>query len=377
MEETRTVKRKARMRHRGRNFQVGIYLGKIVRIFLYQNDWKVLPMSAAVAGMVAIVIRGGMFRSMEKTLTGALALACVSIWNGFFNSIQVICRERGIIKREHRAGMHITSYVAAHMIFQAALCVVQSIITIYVCMLLKVTFPTEGLITTSFLTDLFISLFLITYAADLLSLFISSVVHSTTTAMTVMPFILIFQLVFSGGIFTLPRSVQFLQGCTISHYGLQCIAAQSGYNELPMQSAWNTLDKMKNSEIEADVTVEQIVDTFNQSTSESAEKIKQTKVNDTLTVLDVISLLTNTSEYAQFSGDRIPVKFSVSDVIDLFGEQKVKKAVDEKSRDAGQNSAYDKTVGNVISCWMPLILMILLFAVLTVLALELIDKDKR
>ena len=47
---------------------------------------------------------------MEGTLMGAFAIACVCIWTGSFNSIQVICRERDVIKREHRAGMHISSY---------------------------------------------------------------------------------------------------------------------------------------------------------------------------------------------------------------------------------------------------------------------------
>ena len=135
------------MRHRGRSFQVFIYLGKIIRVFLYQNDWKVLPMAAVVAGMASLVVRSGMFHSMEKTLLGSLALTCVAIWNGFFNSIQVVCRERSIIKREHRAGMHISAYLAAHMIFQAVLCALQAGITIYVCIFIGIKFPQDGLIT--------------------------------------------------------------------------------------------------------------------------------------------------------------------------------------------------------------------------------------
>ena len=78
-----------RFRHRGRLAQVGIYFGKQARTFIYQNDWKVLPMAALIAGIVSMVIRGDFFRTMEGTLKGAFALTCVSIWNGCFNSIQV------------------------------------------------------------------------------------------------------------------------------------------------------------------------------------------------------------------------------------------------------------------------------------------------
>ena len=112
---------KIRIRYRGRVNQIFIYLGKLLRMFLYQNDWKVLPMAAMVAGLVGLVIRRRFFYTMEGTMMSALAVTCVCIWNGCFNSIQVICRERDIIKREHRSGMHISSYILSHMIYQAML----------------------------------------------------------------------------------------------------------------------------------------------------------------------------------------------------------------------------------------------------------------
>lgn len=376
MAETKTKKRII-MRHRGRSFQVFIYLGKIIRIFLYQNDWKVLPMAAVVAGMASLVVRSGMFHSMEKTLLGSLALTCVAIWNGFFNSIQVVCRERSIIKREHRAGMHISAYLAAHMIFQAVLCALQAGITIYVCIFIGIKFPQDGLITNYYVLDMWITLFLVTFASDLMSLLISCIVRTTTAAMTVMPFILIFQLVFSGGIFELPKSVDFLSEFTFSHYGIQCIAAQSGYNELPMQSAWETLNKMKNSEIDAQVTVDQTMNVLYTNKNEALQNIRNAEVENGVTVKDVMEKLMKSPEYKVFSDEKIPIKFKVSDVIDVFGWKKVKDAVDEKSMEAGQNSNYDKTRENVMECWITLVKMGLLMAILSVIALEFIDKDKR
>ena len=124
--------RRKLIRHRGRRSQILIYLGKFLRMFVYQNDWKVLPMAAVIAGLVAMVVKNMFFISMEGTLMSAFALTCVGIWNGCFNSIQVICRERDVIKREHRAGMHISSYVIAHLIYQGMLCLLQTAITLYV-----------------------------------------------------------------------------------------------------------------------------------------------------------------------------------------------------------------------------------------------------
>ena len=136
-----------RIRHRGRGSQILIYLGKQFRFFINESDWKVLPMAAVIAGLVGMVIRRRFFINMEGSLIGAFALACMAIWNGCFNSIQAVCRERPIIKREHRSGMHISSYVAAHMIYQFFLCTAQTGLATYVLNMLGVRFPPQGFMT--------------------------------------------------------------------------------------------------------------------------------------------------------------------------------------------------------------------------------------
>ena len=42
-----------KIKHRGRFSQVFIYLGKLFRMFIFQNDWKVFPMAAVIAGLEA------------------------------------------------------------------------------------------------------------------------------------------------------------------------------------------------------------------------------------------------------------------------------------------------------------------------------------
>ena len=57
-----------RVRHTGRLDQIFIYLGKQLRFFINQSDWKVLPMAAIIAGLVGMVIRKRFFVNMEGTL---------------------------------------------------------------------------------------------------------------------------------------------------------------------------------------------------------------------------------------------------------------------------------------------------------------------
>ena len=303
--------------HRGRITQIPIYLGKNFRMFIFQNDWKVLPMSALIAGLIAFVVGENMFVTMEGQFQCSLALTCICIWNGFFNSIQSVCRERPIIKREHRSGMHITSYVAAHLIYQCFLCAMQAFITVSVCRIVGIRFPTKGFITPWFLVDIWITMFLITYASDITSLFISCLVHSTTTAMTVMPFMLIFQLVFSGGAFTLYGPAAALTNITISKYGLVALCAQGNYNSLKSVTLWNTIFRIRGSSPELKQALWEI------------EKAGQ---------LDAI--LTESGK-------------------------------------AMQEAAYEMTKTNIYGCWAHLIFFAALFAILSVIVLEFIDNDRR
>ena len=64
----KTSARQLTVHHRGRLEQFGIYFGKMLRMFVYQSDWKVLPMAALIAGLVGMVIRNMLCLSMEGTL---------------------------------------------------------------------------------------------------------------------------------------------------------------------------------------------------------------------------------------------------------------------------------------------------------------------
>lgn len=307
-------------KYKGRFAQIGICFGKFLRMFVYQNDWKVLPMGALIAALVTFVIGSKMFVTQEGTTTGTFALTCVCIWNGLFNSIQVVCRERAIIKREHRAGLHISSYIVAHMIYQLILCVLQTLVTLLICGIAGIQLFGAGTVTPWALLDLGITILLITYSADIMALMVSCIVKTTTTAMTVMPFLLIFELVFSG-LFKLGGAAKMIMAATISHWGMDSLCAIGHFNDLPMTTLWNTLAKLKD-----------------------------------LTVLGEKPIL-NIMQYIEANGYR--------DEFLLW------------SGSYGAKDAYASIASNVLSCWGVLILLTIICAVAAVIALKFIDLDKR
>lgn len=308
------------LKYSGRIAQIGIYFRKFLRMFVYQSDWKVLPIGAIIAALITLVVGKNMFVTMEGTTYGTFALSCACIWNGVFNSIQVVCRERDIVKREHRSGLHISSYVIAHVLYQLMLCILQTLVTLLICAIVGVHFPETGIITPLGVVDLGITLLIITFAADALGLMVSSIVKNTTTAMTIVPFVLIFQLIFSGNFFSLGKA-DFVKNFTISHWGMDSMCIIGQYNSLPMTTLWKTMVRIQDITVMDEHPIREIVQNMRENDMVDAFKI--------------------------WSGAQ------------------------------SGNPAYESTPSNVWLCWGALLLMILIFAVVSVIALQLIDRDKR
>ncbi|MBR2528688.1 MAG: ABC transporter permease [Blautia sp.] len=400
--------RKLTIRHRGRIEQIGIYLGKMLRMFVYQSDWKVVPMAVLIAGLVGMVIRSRLFINREGTLTGAFCMVMVCIWNGSFNSIQVICRERDVIKREHRSGMHISSYIVSHMIYQALLCLIQTGVTLYVTRLVGVQYPENGLLTPWMIVDFGISMFLITYASDMMSLWISTLSRNTTTAMTIMPFVLIFQLVFSGGMLTLPEWSAPLTNFTISNPALKVLATQGDYNNQPVVTLWNQLNKMVDKEVNVTVSLGNVLDLLENEDIAAIADLRSVKVSDlagqmdteasesstaalqadlaktmleskigSLTLGELIDMIA-TDEKVQAERDMsYTYSSTVGDLLHMAGEDRVKEILQNEVKDVSYNADYDYTIENILYYWFRLIVFSLAFAALAVITLEFIDKDKR
>jgi ABC-type transport system involved in multi-copper enzyme maturation permease subunit len=262
-----------------------------------------------------------------------------------------------------------SSYVAANLIYQAFLCLCQSGITLAVLRVSKMTFPVSSYVTGSAIADMFITVFLISYSADVISLFISSVVKSTTTAMTLMPFLLIFQLIFSGGFFSLSARLMKISDFTVSKWGLTALCAQGDYNDLPMVAMWNALFGMQDYEL--------------------SEETKNTIINAVAEEYNI------PDEARKIFADQIPdnAKPIKPIVYKIQGYDKDGNIItDENGNNIGvdrrrdfelecgknnRKEQYVSTTENITDCWGNMIVFIVIFAAFATISLEFIDRDKR
>lgn len=212
--------------------QIKIYFTKFIRLFISTGGWKAFLFGGVISLIITWVVGDGMFVYSADTESGCFTMVSACIWIGIFNSIQSICKERDIIKREHRSGMHISSYIISRAIYELIVCAIQALIMLLMCSLL-LELPSKGIISGKFEVDMYITFFVLLLAADYLGVAVSSIVKNTTTAMTVMPFILIIQLVLSGALFELDGNLELISRITISKWGMEALGAMSDINSLP------------------------------------------------------------------------------------------------------------------------------------------------
>lgn len=218
--------------HVSRIKQTKIYIGSCFRGFVNDKGWKIFISVALISILICMVTGENTFVSYNATKSGAFALICAGIWIGIFNSIRTICKERDIIKREHRTGLHMSAYLSAHWFYEGALCLAEAVLVTLIVRIANHGHFIETGILMAPIVEMYITFFLVIFSSDALGLLISSIVKDENTAMTVMPFALIIQLIMSGMIFELDGLPEIISALTISRWGLAAICTSADINSL-------------------------------------------------------------------------------------------------------------------------------------------------
>lgn len=208
--------------------QTYIYFKKIARIAFREKAWKFIIFAVIIAALVAGIVGDDMFTTYESTKSGFFTITSACIWIGIFNSIQSICKEHDIIRSEYRQGMKLSAYISANICWQMVLCLVQSVLVFAVCNIF-IDFNSDGIITSAYL-EYFITIFLLTFGSAVMGIMLSSVAGNPTTAMTIMPFVLILQLIMSGVLFELTGLSEKVAYITFSKWGMSAFGSIADLN---------------------------------------------------------------------------------------------------------------------------------------------------
>ena len=203
-------------------------------IKLIANDVQQLILLFAQAPIVAllltIVSTDDLYSSYDDTKAILFSLGCASIWLGLMNSVQEICKEKVILQKEHMSDLKLSTYLLSKFIVQAMLAFIQSVLMVYVFQKI------EGSSSNSILIDSFwdiqIICFLSILSSAAMGLCISAIVKDSNIAMSIIPLILVPQLLFSGMLFKLEGVGKFFSNFILCRWSVEGLGTSANLNDL-------------------------------------------------------------------------------------------------------------------------------------------------
>ena len=187
-----------------------------------------------IALLLSVVANDKVFDIYEDTKSILFSLSCAGIWIGLFNSIQEICKERVILKREYMGDLKLHWYVLSKFAVQTILGLVQALLITGI-FTLTVGAADKGILFSGPFVETFITVWLTIEAAMALGFVISSLAKSGDKAMTLAPFVLIIQLLFSGILFELKGAGEKISYVTISKWSVESLGSIARLNDLTMK----------------------------------------------------------------------------------------------------------------------------------------------
>ena len=154
---------------------------------------------------------------INNTQQVLLMLTIATLWFGTSNAAREIVKERPVYLRERMVNLRIFPYVFSKVGVLAILSALQVVALFWIVGLKTPYLPHMGIIFAAPL-EMVLTLFLTSLAALGSGLLISSLVSSTDRAMTLVPIVLIPQVIFSGAVFDLTGRSEVLSYLTISHW---------------------------------------------------------------------------------------------------------------------------------------------------------------
>lgn len=187
-----------------------------------------------IAALLYVVADKDIFKIYESTKSMLFALSCSGIWIGLFNSIQEICKERTIVKREYMANLRLPGYVMSKFVFQFALGGIQAaaLTMIFLGLIGK---KRAGIFFNNFTMEMFLTVWLTVLAAIALGFVLSAMVRSGDKAMAAAPFVLIIQLLFSGILFQLKGAGKLISYFTVSRWSVEALGSIAKLNRLDLK----------------------------------------------------------------------------------------------------------------------------------------------
>lgn len=234
---TRTAERIAPKKNPSFLRQVSILSRRYLKLVV--NDRQRLALlllqAPALAALICLVAGSDCFTIFEGTKSCLFALSCAAFWVGILDSIQEVCKEADITRREYGGGLKLSAYILSKLLVLGVLCIVQSLEISGAFTMLQGpdTLPQETVLFPAPI-ELFVTLTLLTLSAMCLGLWVSALFSNPDRAIAVAPLLIMPQVLFSGLIFELEgisKSISIFVNC---RWGMEGLGTTANLNALDL-----------------------------------------------------------------------------------------------------------------------------------------------
>ncbi|HEU5368355.1 MAG TPA: ABC transporter permease, partial [Ktedonobacterales bacterium] len=195
---------------------------------LLKNDTAnmaiLLLQAPIIAALLIFLTKSNIFVSHNgndiDAQTPLFIMAAAAVWFGTINAAREIVKEAPIYRRERTVNLGLFPYVMSKVFVLGLLCLVQSFLLL-VIVGLKSGYP-DGIFLPAFL-ELYISLVLTALGGLMMGLAVSAIAPNTDRAMSVVPLLLIPQIIFAGSTFKLSGVTEIISYFIVTRWGLEAL----------------------------------------------------------------------------------------------------------------------------------------------------------
>jgi len=202
----------------------------------HRNLLLMLLQAPIIAGLLAVVFPRDAFDLIGGTYVQAKTLlflmVCCCIWFGTSNAAREICKEAAIWRRERSANLKIPPYVMSKVAVLSLLCVVQSAVMLGVIGS-RIDLPDLGPV---MLQKMFLILLMASLGGLAMGLLLSAIVNNPDKAQSLVPIVLIPQLVLAGALIPLKGWAADVGYLMFSKWAFEMIGQATRLEELPFFS---------------------------------------------------------------------------------------------------------------------------------------------
>lgn len=195
-----------------------------------QQLFMLLLQGPLCAFLLSLVVNEKVFEYYDETKTLLFAIATTSIWLGLLNSIQEICKEEVILKKEYMANLKLSAYLASKIFVLIILSLIQAFLLITTLVML-VEVPQNGIVYSWFLEAVIVC-FLSIVSASSLGLIVSCLSKSPSVAMSFAPILLVPQLLFSKLLFPLEGFMDFISNFILCRWTVEALGTSNDLNSM-------------------------------------------------------------------------------------------------------------------------------------------------